>query len=148
MARTMPSVHSLRLRSSSVSSMRSTNVPECWRANSQLNSAERALPTWKYPVGEGAKRTRGAAAGVGSVIRWVGAVTRRSGQPQCGGASVILGNGDGARGAAVHRLAQLLAQLLRRVLVEDVEIAVITHLEDLGQYAHADGVAGTLVEVH
>jgi len=28
------------------------------RAKSQLNSAVRALPTWKNPVGEGAKRTR------------------------------------------------------------------------------------------
>ena len=29
-----------------------------WRANSQLNSAVRALPTWRWPVGDGAKRTR------------------------------------------------------------------------------------------
>jgi hypothetical protein len=40
----IPSVHSVRLRSSSVSSMRRTNVPPCWRAKSQLKSAERALP--------------------------------------------------------------------------------------------------------
>ena len=40
--------------------MRRTNVPPCWRAKSQLNSAVRALPTWKYPVGDGANRTRGA----------------------------------------------------------------------------------------
>ena len=63
----MPSVHSGRLRASSVSSMRRTKVPPCWRAKSQLNSAARALPTWKYPVGDGAKRARGA---VGSVIRY------------------------------------------------------------------------------
>jgi hypothetical protein len=28
-------------------------VPPCWRAKSQLNSAVRALPTWKKPVGDG-----------------------------------------------------------------------------------------------
>ena len=43
----IPSVHSGRLRASSVSSMRRTNVPPCWRTKSQLNSAARALPTWK-----------------------------------------------------------------------------------------------------
>ena len=59
MARRMPSVCSGRLRAVSVSSMRRTNVPPCWRANSQLNRAVRAVPTWKYPVGEGAMRTRG-----------------------------------------------------------------------------------------
>jgi hypothetical protein len=40
--------------------MRSTKTPLFPRAKSQLNSAVRALPTWKNPVGEGAKRTRGA----------------------------------------------------------------------------------------
>ena len=35
-AREMPSVHSGRLRSASVSSMRRTNVPPCWRATIQL----------------------------------------------------------------------------------------------------------------
>ena len=30
----------------------------CWRANSQLNNAVRALPTCRCPVGDGAKRTR------------------------------------------------------------------------------------------
>src|SRR5205823_13527355 len=32
------------------------------RANSQLNSAVRAPPTWRNPVGDGAKRTRGPEA--------------------------------------------------------------------------------------
>ena len=59
----IPSVHSGRLRASSVSSIRRMNVPPCRRAKSQLNSAARALPTWKYPVGEGAKRTRGGGWG-------------------------------------------------------------------------------------
>src|SRR3954470_21250411 len=39
--------------------MRSTNTPPDRRANSQLNNAVRAPPTCRYPVGDGAKRTRG-----------------------------------------------------------------------------------------
>ena len=42
----------------SVSSIRSRKAPPCWRAYSQLNSAVRADPMCRYPVGEGAKRTR------------------------------------------------------------------------------------------
>src|SRR5215471_5015067 len=44
-------------RARSVSSMRSRNLPPWWRAKSQLNSAVRAPPMCKNPVGEGAKRT-------------------------------------------------------------------------------------------
>ena len=44
-------------RSMSVSSIRRMKVPPWPRANSQLNSAVRALPTCKWPVGDGAKRT-------------------------------------------------------------------------------------------
>src|SRR5438067_9700640 len=58
----MPSTHSSRVRSMSVSSMRRMNVPSVWRANSQLNSAVRAPPTWRKPVGDGAKRTLGLEA--------------------------------------------------------------------------------------
>ncbi len=46
-AEMIPSVHSGRLRASSVSSMRRMNVPPSRRTKSQLNSAARALPTWK-----------------------------------------------------------------------------------------------------
>ena len=46
-------------RSRSVSSTRRSISPPVRRASSQLNSAARALPTWRYPVGEGAKRSRG-----------------------------------------------------------------------------------------
>src|SRR5882762_10896103 len=46
-------------RALSVSSMRSRNFPPSRRAKSQLKSAVRAPPTWRYPVGEGAKRSRG-----------------------------------------------------------------------------------------
>src|SRR5664279_2267375 len=127
MAEKIPSTHSWRLRSASVSSMRSTNVPPDWRATNQLNSAVRALPTWKYPVGDGAKRTLGASL-----------VTPRL---------LVFDDGDGAGRAAVCRLADLLAQLLARVLVQHVEVPVVTHLEDLRSDPHADGVAGTLVEV-
>src|SRR5260370_14200929 len=56
----IPSVGAGGLRASSVSSIRRTKTPWCWRANSQLYSALRALPTWNIPVGEGAKRTRTA----------------------------------------------------------------------------------------
>src|SRR5439155_15993447 len=45
-------------RCRSVSSMRSRNLPPTLRANNQLNSAERAAPMCRYPVGDGAKRTR------------------------------------------------------------------------------------------
>src|SRR5690606_4405076 len=38
--------------------MRRTNVPPVLRAHSQLKSAVRTPPMWRYPVGEGAKRTR------------------------------------------------------------------------------------------
>jgi hypothetical protein len=34
-------------------------VPPLWRAKSQLKMKVRSLPTWRKPVGEGAKRTRG-----------------------------------------------------------------------------------------
>ena len=52
-------------------------------AKSQLNSAVRALPTWKKPVGEGANRTRGASNGS------------------------VLFDRDGPRRAAVDRLDEL-----------------------------------------
>src|SRR2546423_15449330 len=56
----IPCTHSGRLRAASVSSIRSTIVPPDCRANTQLNSTDRAFPTWNIPVGEGAKRTRTA----------------------------------------------------------------------------------------
>ncbi len=46
------------LRATSVSSRRSTNVPPVCRANRKLNSAVRAVPMWRGPVGLGAMRTR------------------------------------------------------------------------------------------
>src|SRR5215510_12133440 len=45
-------------RERSVSSIRRMKVPRWWRARSQLKSAVRAPPTWRWPVGLGAKRTR------------------------------------------------------------------------------------------
>src|SRR5947209_8438862 len=38
--------------------MRRRNCPPYFFTNNQLNSAVRALPTWRYPVGEGANRRR------------------------------------------------------------------------------------------
>src|SRR5712692_4752262 len=46
------------LRLTSVSSMRRMNCPPVWRASKKLYRAVRAPPMWKWPVGEGAKRTR------------------------------------------------------------------------------------------
>src|SRR5919201_4227114 len=43
--------------------MRRTNTPFFFRAHSQLKSAVRAPPMCRYPVGEGAKRTRTIGAG-------------------------------------------------------------------------------------
>jgi hypothetical protein len=43
----MPVTISAEERSTSVSSMRSTNTPPCRRAYSQLKSAVRAPPTWR-----------------------------------------------------------------------------------------------------
>src|SRR6185437_14635153 len=57
----MPSTISGVERSRSVSSILRTSVPPSCRAKSQLNRAVRAPPTCKYPVGDGAKRTRGPA---------------------------------------------------------------------------------------
>src|SRR6266496_4117429 len=45
------------LRSTSVSSSRKIMVPAFRRAYNQLKMNVRALPTWRNPVGEGAKRT-------------------------------------------------------------------------------------------
>src|SRR6187431_2412840 len=55
----IPATMSSDDRSVSVSSIRRINVPPYRRANNQLNNAVRAPPTWRYPVGDGAKRTRG-----------------------------------------------------------------------------------------
>jgi hypothetical protein len=45
-------------RSTSVSSMRRMKSPPCERANAHGYNAERMLPRWMKPVGEGAKRVR------------------------------------------------------------------------------------------
>ena len=65
----IPWVHSGRLRASSVSSIRSTNVPPRRLASAQLYSAVRAPPTWKNPVGDGANRNRGPLLMVGPPYR-------------------------------------------------------------------------------
>ena len=62
----IPATHSGRLRSASVSSIRSTNRPcsseRCADlASVQLNRADLAPPTWNRPVGDGANRTRTAS---------------------------------------------------------------------------------------
>src|SRR5271154_3303001 len=54
----MESTEAWVLRSTSVSSIRSTIAPPLCRAYSQLKMKVRALPMCRKPVGEGAKRTR------------------------------------------------------------------------------------------
>src|SRR6516162_1131686 len=83
-----------------------------------------------------------AATSAASVIVGAAPAPRPSPMP-----SVFLYR-DRAGRAPVDRLAQPVAELLGRVLVQHVEVPVVAHLEDLGQDAHAHGVAGTLVEVH
>src|SRR6266542_2038615 len=58
MASRMRSMYSSVERDRSVSSIRRMKTPPWWRANNQLNRAVRAPPTWRWPVGLGAKRTR------------------------------------------------------------------------------------------
>src|SRR5215472_8686294 len=57
MAATIWSMCRVVERERSVSSMRRMKTPLWRRANAQLNRAVRAPPTWKEPVGLGAKRT-------------------------------------------------------------------------------------------
>src|SRR3569832_71414 len=54
----MTSPASCDARSMSVSSMRRMNWPPVERANAHGYSAERMLPRWMKPVGDGAKRVR------------------------------------------------------------------------------------------
>src|SRR5262245_32866241 len=58
-----------------------------------------------------------------------------------------VGDGDCLLGADARRFLTLLAQRVRRFLLQDVEEVVVTHLEHLGRDAHAQGVAFALVEV-
>src|SRR3569623_3106742 len=51
-------------RSRSVSSMRRMNWPPVARANAHGYRAERILPRWMTPVGDGAKRVRVVMSGV------------------------------------------------------------------------------------
>src|SRR3546814_2634195 len=52
----MPAAYSSVDRAASVSSIRSKNRPPFFRAQSQLWTAVRMLPTCSLPVGDGAKR--------------------------------------------------------------------------------------------
>src|ERR1700730_8722562 len=49
--------------------MRRRNFPPSRRAERPVNSAVRAPPTWRYPVGDGAKRTRMVTGNGGGGIR-------------------------------------------------------------------------------
>src|SRR4051812_36972228 len=72
----MTSISSSRERAGSVSSMRSRNCPPVLRAKIQLNRADRAPPTCRYPVGAGEKRTRTRSES-GTVRRYRPSTTER-----------------------------------------------------------------------
>ena len=85
------------LRSWSVSSMRRMKVPPVLRAQSQLKSAVRTPPMWRYPVGDGAKRRRGLPAMRRRVARsrgyggaWGTEPARGGGVPCVRGARLLL----------------------------------------------------------
>src|SRR5689334_22433616 len=58
--------------------MRTRNSPPPCRANSQLNSAVRALPTCSSPLGAGENRTRSVISTAPLVLRAVGVTVSRS----------------------------------------------------------------------
>src|SRR5204863_161093 len=106
------------LRDWSVSSTRRTNTPLFFRAHSQLNRAVRAPPMCRYPVGEGAKRTRtmGAAEiaevivrrhaparAVARVPRGIAPRRRRRGPPACRRGGRIHAAPRRQRGGRGHR---------------------------------------------
>ena len=73
-----------------MSSIRSTNAPSIDCANAQLYSAVRAPPTWKKPVGDGAKRNligRSVIAGRG----YPGASSSGRGGQAVGGGQALSG---------------------------------------------------------
>jgi hypothetical protein len=56
-------------------------------------------------------------------------------------------DGDGLLRALPHGLLALLAEIVGRILLQDVEEVVVTDLEDFRDDTHADGVALAEVEV-
>src|SRR6266699_3380792 len=77
----MSASYSGRLRSRSVSSMRSAKMPCCWRAKSTLYNAVEAVPRCAKPVGLGAMRTR-TVEGPGTAICYGRAWSARVGRRQ------------------------------------------------------------------
>ena len=89
-----------------VSSTRSTISPPWWRANSQLNSAERALPTWRKPVGAGAKITQLAQVPAGDPPKDYTVFVKERGTAYLGGPPLRAHFGLGSRAKADYiRLA-------------------------------------------
>src|SRR5687767_10511700 len=86
-------------RSTSVSSMRRMNVPFCDFAKAQGYRAERMLPTWMKPVGEGAKRVRtvmGCCSKGVQAARQVGLQVVEMFQAHGHAHQVLADSGDGA----------------------------------------------------
>src|SRR5512133_537351 len=115
--------------------MRRMNVPPLRRAHSQLNSAVRAPPMWRYPVGDGANRTRGLSMAGGTyhsytrrMRRWLAAVLLALAAPA--GAAIFAAmsveemarSSDAVvRGLVISREARLTSD---QRIVTEVEIAV------------------------
>jgi hypothetical protein len=57
-------------------------VPPVRRAYNQLKMNVRALPTWRNPVGDGAKRTRGLAELRSNSLIWKSLAMVRAGEKQ------------------------------------------------------------------
>src|SRR6185437_6146128 len=94
-------------------------------------------------------RTRGAASSATAAASVMGGSSGGGARaPPAGPKPSVFLYRDRPGRAPVDGLAQTVAELLGRVLVQHVEVPVVAHLEDLGHDAHAHGVAGTLVEVN
>src|SRR5262245_3025175 len=73
--------------------------------------------------------------------------TNSSADARARGAESALGDADRLLRALPDGLLALLSQLVRRVVLQDVEKVVVADLEDFRDDAHADGVALAEVEV-
>src|SRR5688572_15523624 len=119
--------------------MRRMNTPPWRRASSQLNSAVRAPPTCRYPVGDGAKRTRIVS------VEFMGEVTAASVHRQGAGEP---GRGDISRSAHLERTTgpPMLSRPFRdnprrgRGMLTDIEIAQQAVLRPIADIARNVGL--------
>src|SRR6476469_3374041 len=121
--------------------MRTRNVPSPWRANSQLKSAVRALPTCSSPLGAGENRTRSAITPAPAsppraarARRWASHAAARWRRPSVGRLGVLVGGGAaldrGAHGAEVLR--ELLARAAQQGAAAGVGDGTAHHVVVVG----------------